>query len=145
MTSRYSSNISAHQRDLRTSLFASPTGITKPPVQRVASPYDKAAHPSAKHNESFLLSLESQNNDELDVMSQKVSMIKDLGVKMGQEINKSIKLNDNITETFENGRISLKNTYNRMILMSERAGISCKLWFIVFFIVFVWFFWVWIT
>lgn len=144
MSYRYSSNASAHQRDLRTQLFSAPNGLTKPP-SRVGSPYDKAASPSAKHNESFLLSLESQNNDEIDSMTEKVSMIKNLGVRMGTEINKSIKLNDNITDNMERGKVTLKNTYNRMVVMSERAGISCKLWFLVFFIVFLWFFWVWIT
>lgn len=78
-------------------------------------------------------------------MTEKVSMIKNLGVKMGTEINKSIKLNDNITDNMEKGKITLKNTYNRMVVMSERAGISCKLWLLVFFVVFLWFFWVWLT
>ncbi|CAH6720491.1 protein transport protein Bet1p [[Candida] jaroonii] len=142
MTSRYSSNI--HQRDLRTQLFSSANGITRGPI-RSQSPYDKPVQQTSKENESFLSSLESQNNEELDSMAQKVSMIKDLGIKMGVEINKSVKLNDNLNETFEKGKVTLKNTYNKMVVMSERAGISCKYWFIVFFIVFLWFFYVWIT
>lgn len=125
-------------------MFLAPNGLTKPPA-RVGSPYDKPTSPSAKQNESYLLSLESQNNDEIDSMTEKVSMIKNLGVKMGTEINKSIKLNDNITDNMEKGKITLKNTYNRMVVMSERAGISCKLWLLVFFVVFLWFFWVWLT
>ncbi|EGV59954.1 hypothetical protein CANTEDRAFT_131855 [Yamadazyma tenuis ATCC 10573] len=144
MSYRYSAGASTHQRDLRTQLFSSANGLTKTP-SRVGSPYDKVTPASAKHNESYLSSLESQNNEELDNMSQKVAMIKNLGVKMGSEINKSIKLNDNIAENMERGKVTLKNTYNRMVVMSERAGINCKSWFVVFFIVFLWFFYVWIT
>lgn len=144
MSYRYNSAVSAHQRDLRTQLFSAPNGLTKPP-SRSNSPYDKVTPTSSKQNESYLMSLESQNDEELDSMSQKVAMIKNLGLRMGTEINKSIKLNDNIADNMEKGKITLKNTYNKMVIMSERAGISCKLWFVVFFIVFLWFFWVWIT
>lgn len=146
MSYRYSSAVSAHQRDLRTQLFSAPNGLTKPPSRsQSASPYDNPTTNSAKHNEAYLLSLELQNNEELDTMSQKVAMIKNLGLKMGTEINKSIKLNDSINDNMEKGKVTLKNTYNRMVIMSERAGISCKTWFVVFFIVFLWFFYVWIT
>jgi blocked-early-in-transport protein 1 len=81
----------------------------------------------------------------MDSMGQKVAMLKNLGLKMGSEINKSIKLNDDITNSFEKGKVTLKNTYNKMIVMSQRAGISWKMWLVVFAIVFLWFFWIWIT
>ena len=90
------------------------------------------------------MSLESQNNEEIDTMSQKVNMLKGLGVRMGDEINKSIKLNDNLTESMEKGKVTLKNTWNRMIIMSQRAGISWRMWLVAFFIIFLFFFWVWI-
>lgn len=149
MSSRYSA-VGAHQRDMRTQLFSTPS--TRPTSvggkespSRTQSPYDPAPTTSAKHNESYLLSLESQNNDEMDTMGQKVAMLKNLGLKMGSEINKSIKLNDDITNSFEKGKVTLKNTYNKMIVMSQRAGISWKMWLVVFSIVFLWFFWIWIT
>ncbi|ODV82353.1 uncharacterized protein CANTADRAFT_141286 [Suhomyces tanzawaensis NRRL Y-17324] len=142
MSSRYSTlGNGAHQRDLRTQLF---TPLVKPP-SRTASPYDKVASPLAKHQESYLLLLESQNNDEMDSMGQKVAMLKNLGVKMGTEINKSIKLNDEITNGFEKGKVTLKNTYNKMVVMSQRAGITWRMWLVVFLLVFLWFFWVWLT
>lgn len=107
------------------------------------SPYDKAPTQSAKHNEAFLLSLESQNNDEVDLMSQKVSALKNLGVRMGSEINRSMQLNDDITNSFDKGKISLKNTYNRMVVMSQRAGISWRMWLVFFSIFFLLCFYVW--
>lgn len=142
MSSRYSA-AGAHQRDLRTQLFASPNGNRTPP-SRTASPYEPSALVSAKHNESFLLTLESQNNDEMESMGHKVAMLKTLGQKMGVEINKGIKLNDEITNTFEQGKVTLKNTYNKMVVMSQRAGITWRMWLTVFGLVFVWFFYIWI-
>lgn len=146
MNSRYSTAGSAHQRDIRTQLFSSPSPRllqTSTPA-RMDSPYEKTHVQSAKHNEAFLLSLESQNNDEVDLMSQKVNALKNLGVRMGSEINKSMKLNDEITNNFERGKVTLKNTYNRMVVMSKRAGISWKMWLVFFLLFFLLCFYVWL-
>jgi blocked-early-in-transport protein 1 len=134
MSSRYSA-AGAHQRD-RTQLFAqSPS--------RARSPYEDSA--DAKYNQLFLLSLESQNNDELDTMGAKVRLLKDLGVRMGGEINKLVKLNDEITNSMEKGRTTLKRTWGQMVVMSQRAGITWRMWVAVFALVAVWFLWVWVT
>lgn len=142
MSSRYSA-MDSLQRDLRTQLFTTPQGIRRVP-HRTASPYDPTPQPSAKHQESMMLTLESQNEDEMDTIGQKVAMLKNLGVKMGVEINKSVKLNEDITNNFERGKVTLKNTYNNMIDMSKKAGITWRMWLLVFLIVFLWFFWVWL-
>lgn len=143
MSSRYSNGGGAHQRDLRTQLFSTPQRSQTPPL-RTASPYESVKSQTAKHTESMLLTLESQNDEELDSMGQKVAMLKNLGVRMGTEINKSIKLNDEITDSFEKGTVMLKKTFNRMIVMSQRAGITWRMWLTVFLIVGLWFFWVWL-
>lgn len=91
-----------------------------------------------------MLSLESQNNEEVDLMSQKVNALKNLGVRMGSEINKSMKLNDDISNNFEKGKITLKNTYNRMVVMSKRAGILWRMWLVFFSLFFLACFYVWL-
>ncbi|SGZ53639.1 CIC11C00000003035 [Sungouiella intermedia] len=146
MNSRYSTAGSAHQRDIRTQLFSSPSPrlLNASTPARMSSPYDKAPQQSAKHNEAFLLSLESQNNEEVDLMSQKVNALKNLGVRMGSEINKSMKLNDDISNNFEKGKITLKNTYNRMVVMSKRAGILWRMWLVFFSLFFLACFYVWL-
>ncbi|CAL1202331.1 unnamed protein product [Candida parapsilosis] len=114
----------------------------------MSSPYDptpRASSSNAKFDESLLSSLESQNDEELNTMGAKINMLKNLGEKMGVEINKSVKLNDEITNGFERGKVTLKNTYNKMVVMSQRAGISWKMWLLVFGIVVLFFFYVWIT
>lgn len=145
MASRYSSS-GAHQRDVRTQLFGTPPprSFSGTPPERMASPYDKTPSANARHNESFLLSLESQNNEEVDSMSAKVATLKSLGLRMGTEINKSIKLNDEITNRFEAGKVTLKQTYNKMVVMSQRAGISWRMWLALFGLVALWFFYVWL-
>lgn len=142
MNNQYSNTGSTRER---TQLFSAP-----PPLRsrgqtpsRVTSPYEQAPSVSAKHNEAFLSSLESQNDEEVDSMSQKVAMLKNLGVRMGTEINKSMKINDDLTNNFERGKVTLKNTYNRMVVMSQRAGISWKMWLALFAMVFLWSFYVW--
>lgn len=146
MNSRYSTAGSAHQRDVRTQLFGpNPGAAGRTPPARMSSPYEARPTASAKHNEAFLLSLESQNNDEMDLMSHKVAALKNLGVRMGSEINKSMKLNDEITNNFERGTVTLKNTFNRMVVMSQRAGISWRMWLLFFTFFFAACFYVWLV
>lgn len=64
---RYSSQL--HQRE-RTSLFDQP--------QRVSSPYEKQA--KSDFNESELSHLESQNDDEMGVMSTKIQQLKGVSI-----------------------------------------------------------------
>lgn len=92
----------------------------------------------------MMLTLESQNDDELGLMSQKVAALRNLGVRMGTEINKGIQLNDDITSSMEKGRVTLKNTFNKMVVMSQRAGISWRVWLSFFAMLFLWFFYVWL-
>ncbi|OBA23542.1 hypothetical protein METBIDRAFT_107438 [Metschnikowia bicuspidata var. bicuspidata NRRL YB-4993] len=146
MDSRYSTAGSGHLRDLRTQLFSTPqhrSGGNSVPL-RMSSPYESAPLVSARHNEAFLLSLEDQNNSEVDQMSSKVSALKSLGVMMGLEISKSMHLNDEISGNFERGSVTLKNTYNRMVLMSKRAGISWKMWLVFFAVFFLMCYYVWL-
>ncbi|ANZ73086.1 BA75_01699T0 [Komagataella pastoris] len=132
MFSRYSSNL--HQRDNRSSLFET----------RSASPYDDA--PSKKDYKASLLSqLESQNEDELTTMSEKVLMLKNLGSRMGDEIKNSQLNIDDLHSTMTNTQTRLKNTFKRMMVMAKKTGISWKLWLLFFFLVWLWFFFVWLS
>lgn len=143
MLSRYSAAGAAHQRDMRTQLFAPGATLSKTPL-RTLSPYEAVPQELAKHHELYLALLEAGNNDEMDLMGEKVNMLKNLGLRMGTEINKLIKLNDEITNSFEQGKVTLKNTYNKMVIMSQRAGITWRMWATVFAIVVFFFLYVWI-
>lgn len=145
MNSRFLTANSTHQRE-RTLLFLTPPPL-RPRLEtpdKILSPYDPQPAKLAKQNEAFLSLLESQNDEEVDLMSQKVAALKLLGMRMGTEINKLIQLNDDLTNSFERGKTTLKNTYNRMVVMSQRAGILWKMWLAFFAMVFLWCFYVWL-
>lgn len=146
MESRYSTGGSAYQRDNRTQLFPSSHSrvINPQPPSRMDSPYGNLSQPNLKHNEAYLLSLESQKDEDFNGMSSKVAALKNLGLQMGDEINKSIKLNEDLTDKFERGKISLKHTYNRMIDMSRAAGLTWKMWLIFFLMFFTLCFYLWL-
>lgn len=145
MSYRDNADGGASSLDMRTQLFglAHPRPKRQAPP-RAALPYDPVAPVLARHAELSLLSLESQNTLEMDSMGQKVALLKNMGVKMGTEINRSLHLNDEITNSFGKGQVALKNTFSSMVRMSERAGISLKMWFFLFSIVGFCFFIVWL-
>ncbi|ODV59747.1 Bet1p ASCRUDRAFT_26247, partial [Ascoidea rubescens DSM 1968] len=93
-------------------------------------------------NESLLSQLEAQNDETIDVMTDKVKLLKNLTIKMGTEI-KSANLNS-LSDTFDKTSSSLKRNFNNLLIVSKNAGISWKSWLIFFILVFGFFFWVWI-
>ena len=148
-----------YSKEQRTSLFGdAPTRRTnlsaqqtnpaikqqqQPELFRTPSPYDNTK--VGAYSQSMMSSLESQNNEELDSILGKVKLLKDLGVKMGDEIRSSSKTMEQLNDTFGMASTKVKLTYNRMIVMSKNAGITWKVWFLFFFAVFLCFFWVWIS
>lgn len=146
LNSRYSTAGSTYFRDSRTQLFASShsRGSTSQLPSRMESPYGERSAQNLKHNEAYLLSLESQNNEELDGMTFKVAALKNMGLQMGEEINKSVRLNEDLTDKFERGKVSLKQTYNKMIDMSWAASLTWKMWLIFFLLFFSLCFYLWL-
>lgn len=108
-----------------------------------ASPYDKGAH--FDYSESRLSQLESQSEEHIGSMTQKVKALKALSMKMGDEIRGSNHTLNSLGDTFENTSKKLKNTFGSMMEMAKRSRISIKTWLLIFFLVAILFFWVWIT
>jgi blocked-early-in-transport protein 1 len=129
MSSRYA------QGKNRTALFDAP--------QRVASPYDKP--PNTDVSASKLASMESQSEEEAGQMAQKIAQLKTLGLRMGDEIRSSNVTLDNINDQFDQLRVTMKNTWNRMLVMAQRSGIPLKVWAGFFSVLALLFFYVWIT
>lgn len=87
--------------------------------------------------------LESQNDQQIEGLTAKVKMFKDMTIKIGDEIRDSNKLLEDLGHNFESAQTKLKVTFNRMILMSERSGIPWKVWLGFFAFIFLMFFYVW--
>ncbi|KAL9632311.1 MAG: hypothetical protein Q9164_005393 [Protoblastenia rupestris] len=89
-----------------------------------------------QYSDAVLSELENQNDEQLEGMSAKVKMLKDLTVAIGDEIKSSTSLTETMNDSFENTRVRLKGTMNRMLRMAEKTGIGWRVW--VGFILAVW-------
>lgn len=92
----------------------------------------------------MLSHLESQNDKELEGISGKVKMLKDLSIAIGDEIKSSSSLADTMNERFDNTRVRLRGTMNRMLRMAEKTGVSWKVWGLFFLAVWGVFVYVWL-
>ncbi|KAL3232967.1 Protein transport protein BET1 [Nakaseomyces bracarensis] len=137
MSSRFESNV--YQRDTsRTQLFGN-TGLDTDK----SSPYDNQG--KLDYSQSTLAQLESQSEEQMGSMSQKIKALKSLSLRMGDEIRGSNGTLDQLDNTFQRTTTKLKQTYKDMMVMAKKSRISIKTWLAVFFFVFLLFFWVWIT
>ncbi|KAJ5518458.1 hypothetical protein LT330_005423 [Penicillium expansum] len=103
-----------------------------------ASP-DKKGH----YSDAVLSSLESQNDAEVEGISAKVKMLKDITIAIGDEIRDTAHITD-LNDSFDNTRVRLRGNMTRMLRMAESTGIGWRVWLGFFFAVFLLFFYVWI-
>ncbi|QPG76955.1 hypothetical protein FOA43_004349 [Brettanomyces nanus] len=163
MSSRlYSSKV--HQREGRTALFstipssnssasvnggagnvdsATPVDYdTDDSIGRSSSPYIK--EPKRDYNAAMLSQLESQNEETVNVMQSKISALKDLSLKMGDQINQSRLNLGSLSSNMEAAGHRIMGNMKRMKIMADKTGISWKIWLGFFCFVFLIFFWVWL-
>jgi blocked-early-in-transport protein 1 len=104
----------------------------------LANPYGNhqlrtgSPNPRGQYSDAVLSSLESQNDDDISQMSQKVRMLKDITLKIGDEIRDSTKLAENMNDSFESARRRVRGTMMRMRVMAERTGVGWKVWLLFF-------------
>ncbi|KAK2733206.1 protein transport protein bet1 [Myotisia sp. PD_48] len=106
----------------------------------------RSATPNSKgqYSDAVLSSLESQNDTEVEGMTAKVKMLKDISVAIGHEIKDSTALAEKMNDTFDSTRVRLKGTMNRMLRMAERTGVGWRIWLLFFTAVFFLFAYVWL-
>jgi len=109
------------------------------PSYRPATPNSRGQYSDATLNE-----LESQNDGEVEGIMGKVRQLKDMTIAIGEEIQSSSALAEKMNENFDNTRLRLKGTMNRMLIMAEKSGISWKVWLAFFAAVGFLFFYVWV-
>ncbi|VVT43996.1 uncharacterized protein SAPINGB_P000250 [Magnusiomyces paraingens] len=122
-------------RDNRTQLFSSYTPNAYPnsyAQSRLSTPTAgglsarlpaayQTRQESPYQSDSVMDSLESQNDVQIEGLSAKVKLLKDLTVKIGDEVRDSNKLLSDLENSFEGARTKLKMTFNRMIIMADRS------------------------
>ncbi|TKA69707.1 hypothetical protein B0A49_04553 [Cryomyces minteri] len=106
----------------------------------------RAATPNSRgqYSDAVLSELESQNDEELEGMSKRVRMLKDISVAIGTEIRSSTALAESMNNSFDSTRTRLKGTMGRMLRMAERTGVGWRVWLGFFLVVGALFWWVWL-
>ncbi|CAG8939185.1 unnamed protein product [Penicillium salamii] len=92
---------------------------------------------------AVLSSLESQNDAEVEGISAKVKMLKDITLAIGDEIRDTTHMSE-LEDSFDNTRVRLRGTMNRMMRMADSTGVGWRVWLGFFVAVFLLFFYVWI-
>ncbi|KAF2182690.1 hypothetical protein K469DRAFT_711360 [Zopfia rhizophila CBS 207.26] len=97
-----------------------------------------------QYSDAVLSELESQNDEEVGVLTGKVRMLKDLTSAIGDEIRDSTALAEKMNDSFDNTRLKLRGTMNRMLRMAEKTGVGWKVWLGFFAAVVLLFWYVWL-
>ncbi|KAL1875345.1 hypothetical protein VTK73DRAFT_10079 [Phialemonium thermophilum] len=106
---------------------------------RPATPNSKGQYSGAVLDE-----LESQNDAQVEGILGKVKVLKDMTMAIGDEIRDSSALAEKMNDTFDQTRLRLRGTMNRMLLMAERTGVGWKVWLGFFTAVILLFMYVWL-
>lgn len=137
-------------RDPRSQLFAGRTGGSEDPGQPssswAASSSFRAATPNSRgqYGDTTMSELESQNDMELEGLSAKVKMLKDITVAIGDEVTDSSRLLSTMNDGFDQTRTFLSGTMGRMTRMAQRSGIGWCVWLGFIALLFLFFVWVWL-
>lgn len=123
-----------------------------------------------QYSDAVLNELESQNDQQVEGIMGKVKLLKDVSlaqlylvfplatprarltpsslrqmtIAIGDEIRDSSALAEKMNEGFDQTRLRLGRTMNRMLVMAERTGVGWKVWLAFFAAVFFLFFYVWL-
>lgn len=97
-----------------------------------------------QYSDAVLSALEDQNDSALEGMSAKVRMLKDITLSIGDEIRSSSSLADSMNDSFDNTRLRLRGTMNRMLRMAEKTGVGWRVWVLFFLAVWAIFAYVWL-
>ncbi|KAK0634877.1 hypothetical protein B0T17DRAFT_20957 [Bombardia bombarda] len=106
---------------------------------RPATPNSRGQYSDAVLNE-----LESQNDQHVEGILGKVKILKDMTMAIGDEIRESSALAEKMNDSFDQTRVRLRGTMNRMLLMAERTGVGWKVWLGFFLFVILLFIYVWL-
>lgn len=110
---------------------------------RSSSPYD-VDQTDFSSSAATLAQLESQSQETMGVMGLKISALKDLSLKMEQQIKKSEYGLNHLSEDMTLSSDRIKWNMNRMKTFVEKSGVSWKVWFLFGSLIMFIFMWVWL-
>lgn len=130
--------------------YSSPANHAPPSPFQPSPPVNGSTYKPPTSNNTYtstavLDHLEAQNeNTQTNILSSKVSQLKQLSMAIGDEIRDSSSLAASINDSFENTSVKLKGTMKRMLRMAERTGVGWKVWLGFFAAVWLIFVYVWL-
>ncbi|KAK7921073.1 SNARE domain-containing protein, partial [Apiospora marii] len=115
------------------------------PLRCPSSTAPPASTSSGQYDDATIESLESQNDSQVSGILDKVSILKSMSVAMGDEIRDSTAMMEKMNDTFDNTRLRVRGTMNRMMIMADRTGVGWRVWLgffvaVVFVFIYVWLF-----
>ncbi|GAA5826168.1 hypothetical protein JCM11251_007192 [Rhodosporidiobolus azoricus] len=126
-----------HRDPNRTALFSSNS--------RSSSPLPMYNRPSERYAaERTAEDLEGQNEEALEGLSQKVKLLKNITINIGQEVRDSTKMLNGMNDTFGETGNFLGGTMKKMKKMARKQGGQWCLWMAFLMIVGLVFFWTWV-
>ena len=135
-----------HSQQPQKPYTSSPNHTSPTPYQ--SSPNNSTYNPPKNNtytSTAVLDHLEAQNeNAQTNILSSKVSQLKQLSIAIGDEIRDSSSLAASINDSFENTSVRLKGTMRRMLRMADRTGVGWKVWVGFFAAVWMIFVYVWL-
>ncbi|BAO41048.1 Protein transport protein BET1 [Kluyveromyces marxianus] len=111
--------------------------------QKPTSSFEKSSS-GIDYSQATLSQLESQSDEQMNMMSQKIHALKSLSLRMGDEIRGSNQTLDQLGNVFEQTTNRLKRTFKNMMVMAQKSGVSIKTWLIIFGGLTLLFFYIWI-
>lgn len=94
----------------------------------------RSATPNSKgqYSDAVLNELESQNDEQVEGIMGKVKILKDMTIAIGDEIRDSSALAEKMNESFDQTRLRLRGTMNRMLIMAQKSGVGWRVWLAFF-------------
>ncbi|POY73528.1 hypothetical protein BMF94_3465 [Rhodotorula taiwanensis] len=130
MSSAYRQGGLLHRDPNRTALFGNRSSS---PLPMYNKPQDRTAE-----------NIEGQNDEALEGLSQKVKLLKNITINIGNEVRDSTKMMNGMNDTFGSTGAFLSGTMTKMKKMARRQGGQWCLWMIFLGIVVTIFCWTWL-
>ncbi|GAA6008609.1 hypothetical protein JCM11491_003367 [Sporobolomyces phaffii] len=128
----------SHRDPSRTALFSSSSRSNSPLPLYNASPSQRYAQDRTAED------IEGQNDEALGQLSQKVKLLKNITINIGNEVRDSTKMLNGMNDTFGETGDFLSGTMKKMKKMARKQGGQWCLWMGFLFIVTLVFFWTWV-
>ncbi|GAA5994844.1 hypothetical protein JCM5350_000911 [Sporobolomyces pararoseus] len=129
----------SHRDPSRTALFSGSSSRSNSPLPLYNN------NPSQRYAQDRTAEdIEGQNDEALGQLSQKVKLLKNITINIGNEVRDSTKMLNGMNDTFGETGDFLSGTMKKMKKMARKQGGQWCLWMGFLLVVTLFFFWTWV-